>query len=44
LSPINTETKRIPKFNTENQDDYLMFRFVMQTLDLMTLDADHYNY
>ena len=43
-SSSQNSQKRFPRFQSDNHDDYLMFRYVMQVLDLMTLDIDHYQY
>ena len=37
--------QRLPRFTETNIDsDYLIFRLVMQAIDLMLLDLDHYAY
>ncbi len=34
----------VSRFKSDDNIDYLMFRFVMQMLDHALLDLDHYNY
>lgn len=31
-----------PRFKSDEHKDYLMFRYVMQTIDMTLLDIDHY--
>ena len=39
-----SNSPHLPKFHSEFEDDYMMFRFGMQTLDLMLRDIDHYRF
>lgn len=38
------EKQRLPKFMSDDNDNYLMFRYACQIFDLMTLDIDFYEY
>lgn len=36
--------RRLPKFQSDDHDDYMMFRYAAQTVDLMLLDVDSYRF